>query len=148
MTASDVALPHGSAQGAKGSPWARVRTRARLRVTQRDVKAWKIASRLATKTTQTVREDARNHWALTAEPPTLTEWFTSIRTSDISVVPGRSPVLLWAWRIDNWITGSMFAAASVLWFTGAAGIRWCACHPMRRWAFITCSGAIVALWLH
>jgi len=148
MTVRDVAMPHGTPVKGGDSPWGRARARARVRITQRDVKAWKIASRLAAKTAQTVREDARNHWALTAEPPTLTEWFASIRTADITKVPGRSPVLLWAWRVDNWITGSAFAAASIIWFTGAAAIRWCACHPMRRWAFITCSGAIVALWLH
>lgn len=123
---SDVPVVSATPRGLDG-PSVRAQARAIVEDTLRDVNLggiWK-----------TVRADARESWVATTTPPTLAEWAKSTKP-DTDRVPGGSPAIYGAWRVDNLLTGGLLAALSILLFLGAAGIRWCAAHPVRRWALL------------
>lgn len=91
-----------------------------------------------------VRADLGRWWVRTVDPPALDVWWQGR-------VPHRVPEdnsrLRAAWRVDFAVTGSLLAAVSVALFLTAAGTRWVACHPARRWLFLALSAATAGLWL-
>lgn len=77
--------------------------------------------------------DARHWWGLHTDPPTLSAWLAA-RT------PHRVPDdrrLRAAWHVDHWATGLPLLVLSMALFGSAATVRWVACHPARRWVFLT-----------
>ncbi len=99
--------------------------------------------RLAARTA-TVRADWSAWWLRTVDPPNLDAWWQA-RTPHR--IPDDNDRLRALWRIDFAITGSLLAGLSVLLFLTAAGIRWTAVHPARRWTLIALAAAIVGIWL-
>ncbi len=100
-----------------------------------------VARRFAT----TVRADLGRWWLTTATPPSLTGWLAA---HEPARVPGDDRVLRAAWRVDHWVTGLPLAAVSTVLFCAAAGVRWVACHPARRWLFLVlAAGCGTYLWL-
>lgn len=123
---SDVPVASATPRGL-GGPSVRAQARAIVEETLRDVNLggmWR-----------TIRADARESWLATTTPPTLSYWAKSTKP-DMDRVPGGSPAIYGAWRVDNLTTGGLLAGLSILLFLGAAGIRWCAAHPVRRWALL------------
>lgn len=99
-------------------------------------------SRLAT-VRATMAADLRRWWLVTAEPPSLADWW-ALRN------PLRVPDdtrLRVSWYVDHTLTGLPLVALSTALFLAASGVRWVACHPARRWAFAALTAAIVGLWL-
>ncbi len=93
----------------------------------------------------TVRTDLGRWWLTTATPPSLTMWLANHTPTR---VPGDDRALSWAWRVDHWVTGLPLAAASTALFCAAAALRWVACHPARRWLFLTLAAVCgTYLWL-
>lgn len=92
----------------------------------------------------TVRADWGRWWLRTVDPPALDVWWAARLPHR---VPDDNDRLRAAWRIDFALTGSLLAGVSVLLFLAAAGLRWTACHPARRWTFLVLLAATVAFWL-
>ncbi len=99
--------------------------------------------RLAARTA-TLRADWSSWWLRTVDPPNLDAWWAA---REPHRVPDDNDRLRAAWRIDFAITGSLLAGLSVLLFLAAAGSRWTACHPARRWTLLALAAATVGLWL-
>lgn len=123
---SDVPVVSATPRGI-GGPSIRAQARAIIGDTLRDVNPGAMWA--------AVRRDARESWLVTTTPPTLADWAKSTKP-DTDRVPGGSPAIYGAWRVDNLLTGGLLAGLSILLFLGAAGIRWCAAHPVRRWALL------------
>ncbi len=100
-------------------------------------------SRLAARWSR-VRADWAAWWLRTVDPPALDRWWQGRIPHR---VPDDNDRLRAAWRIDFAVTGSLLAGLSVLLFLTAAGCRWVACHPARRWTFIALLVATAAFWL-
>lgn len=130
-----TAIPHptASASARRARFAARVAAARDGRTVAAGSKAWRAVS-----------GDFPRWWLHTTNPPALGVWIAARQ-------PRRTPRddvrLTWAWRVDHWTTGMPLAAISILLFLAAAGMRWIACHPARRWAFLILSVATAALWL-
>ncbi len=99
--------------------------------------------RLAARTAA-IRADWSSWWLRTVNPPNLDAWWAARLPHRI---PDDNDRLRAAWRIDFAVTGSLLAGVSVLLFLTAAGVRWTACHPARRWLFLALAAATVGMWL-
>jgi hypothetical protein len=91
----------------------------------------------------TVKGDWSRWWLRTVSPPPLVDWWQA-RTP--RRVPDDNDRLRFAWWLDFWLTGLPLAVLSVAGFLTAAGVRWVACHPARRWLFLTLVATTVAMW--
>ncbi len=138
-TVRDVALPSGSPNTAAHSPRVRARTRARIAITQRGGKRLTVVRAAARQTAV----DARQSWALTASPPTLTDWWAG-RSVVRARIPGNHPALRWAAAVSTWTLGLPMAVVSTLLFAAAALLRWAACHPVRQWTLTALTAVTVA----
>lgn len=85
------------------------------------------------RTGRTVAADLRRWWGATTSPPDLTTWLAA-RTP--KRIPDDDPRLRIAWQVDHWTSGLLLVVLSAALFLPAAGIRWVACHPARRWIFL------------
>ena len=99
----------------------------------------------AAKAAATVSEDARRWWLVAAQPPSLTEFVQDLRV-DPKRVPDQSTPLRVAWTADNYTTGMVVRALSVVLFLAAAALAWSAGHPLRRWAGIAITTALT-IWI-
>jgi hypothetical protein len=119
----------------------RVPARARIPATVRDNK---IVTALL-QMWAAVSGDVRRWWLLAAAPQSLTGWLAGQKPAR---VPDNSQVLRRAWAVDNWTSGLLFAALSVVLFLAGGALRWLAGHPARRWAFLILGAACATyLWL-
>jgi hypothetical protein len=91
----------------------------------------------------TARSDWSRWWLRTCSPPSVSDWWAA-RTP--RRVPDDADRLRVAWWVDFWLTGLPLAALSIVLFLTAAGVRWVAVHPARRWAFLTLAATVVAMW--
>lgn len=94
--------------------------------------------------TATIRADWNSWWLRTVDPPALDQWWQG-RTPHR--VPDDNDKLRALWRVDFAVTGCLLAGLSVLLFLTAAGVRWVAVHPARRWLFLLLLAATVGIWL-
>lgn len=94
--------------------------------------------------TATVRGDFGRWWVRTVDPPNLDQWWQARLPHR---VPDDNDRLRALWWVDFAITGTVLAGLSVLLFLTAAGLRWTACHPARRWTFLAMLAATAGLWL-
>lgn len=136
MTVSDVPLASANHGGQVDSPSVRARARARLAATLRDVKVLRRPRR-------TLVSDLRRAWWVVVRPPSLGEWWQSLRPDPLAV-PAGSPLIRWAWIADSYTTGLILAGLSIMFHVAGSATRWAAKHPLRRWALITTVAATVA----
>lgn len=123
--------------GAGSNAGVRVRVRARLAATLRNVKipAW----------VGVVGGDVRRWWLVAEQPPSLQTWLAS-QSPALEKVPDRNAAIRAAWTAHNWTFGVFALAVSVVLLLAGGLFRWLAGHPARFWT-ATVIAAATGTWL-
>lgn len=132
--AEGLTLPPGTVVARPPRRGTGARVRAKIPVTVREAKALAV-----------VAADTRSWWLVAESPPSLGQWWKAARAAP--VVPEDAPVLRAAYRVDTWSTGLLLAVLSALLLLLAGGLRWLACHPLRRWSAACLAASVVAVYL-
>lgn len=143
VTVGDMPLASATAVSAQERALrARVSTRARASIAATHSDGNRVIGSLVRGVT-VVRRDLRRCYLVSARPVSARAWLRMHRQV-IERVPEDNGLLRRVAVVDNWTAGLALLIASVALYQTAGGVRWVACHPVRRWAFLLIAGSFVA----
>ena len=120
------------------SPAVPERARARIRVTDSDVKVEKVR-------TGTLRQTLSGWWVWTSAPASFGGTWAASKV-DCSRIPAKNTVLYVLWQVSNWTDRLVMFSLILTLPTGLTGpLRWCAARPARRYSlYLTVAAFVVA----